>query len=172
MDLEWVLLSNSTALQGRVQAVRAQGSEGWCRARSDNPADSMVVSGFSCVLSSSRCLLLSSITPSPAPHLLPLPTAGGSFCTEWMPAPLRDPSFSLLSSDLFCGKVCGQRKVICYLELPLLIHRVDDSLEKQPVSEAQLGVCLAGHAACLCLWSDQRLFPFLGWSGGGEGEYR
>lgn len=46
--------------------MSAQGSEGWSRARSDNPASSVVVSGLSHVLSSSRCLP----TPSPAapPH--------------------------------------------------------------------------------------------------------
>lgn len=56
----------------------------------------------------------------------------------------------MLSPDLFYRKVCGQRKVICYLELPLLIDGVDDSLEPHSVSEAELGVWQDASPTCVC----------------------
>lgn len=46
--------------------------------------------------------------------------------------------------------MCGQRKVICYLELPLLIDGVDDSLEPHSVSEAELGVWQDASPTCVC----------------------
>lgn len=83
------------------------------------------------------------------PYTLSLQIGGVSFCTEWTP-PHLGPRFSLLSPCLFSSTVCSQRKVIGFLELPLLIRCVEDLLENRQVSEAQLGVWqgLSPTSAC------------------------
>lgn len=54
------------------------------------------------------------------------------------------------STSHLTASTCCQRKVICYLELPLLIQRADGSPEKPQVSEVQLGVWRGMSPASAC----------------------
>lgn len=112
---------------------------------------------MSCILSSAgvSCSFRSLSSPDhqpPRPPHHPGKSVGFASTQDRCQTQLGPPLILVVSCKphLQASTTCCQRKVICYLELPLLIQRADGSPEKPQVSEAQLGVRQGMSPASAC----------------------